>query len=217
MIEDVRDTRSPPPAVIKPRDPNKANTRSLKSIVSGVIAARRYNDTSMYHGYPSNVRPPIVATVLSKLIFQLHARPDGEPPMMIIHTTQHCLRMLHDEAMKVSRCHQCLCGVLVVLPLRGGVGLVVVELRLGHGVGLKTLSMCCVLADGVGGAVLGDARSYRYQPDSVLVLPRAVDTDVHLRVRVSIRVCGGHGRTGGAVVVDHLLGLVRRGGAGARA
>ena len=48
MVEDVRDTRSPQPLKLKPRNPDKAGPRSLKSIVSGVIAARRYNDTSMY-------------------------------------------------------------------------------------------------------------------------------------------------------------------------
>ncbi len=100
MVEDVRDTRSPQPLVLKPRNPEKAAARSLRSIVSGVIAARRYNDTSMYHSFPSSIRPPILATVLNKLLFGLFARTDGEAAMMIPQTTIHCTRALYDEAMK---------------------------------------------------------------------------------------------------------------------
>ena len=100
MVEDIRDTRSEKDDDDKKEEEPKL---SLKSLISGVINSRKYNDTSMYHAFPSSLRPPIIAVVVSQLIFQLHARRDGGKEMMAVLSTQHCMRMLHDDAMKVRR------------------------------------------------------------------------------------------------------------------
>ncbi len=101
MVEDIRETRAPGSASFKADIQSPANPSSLLDAVSKVVSARRYNDTSAYHGYPSSLRPPVVAMELSQVLFRLHDRGHGEEELLTLLSTQHALRALHDDAMKV--------------------------------------------------------------------------------------------------------------------
>ncbi len=69
--------------------------------VRGALDTRRYNDISMYRFTPSCLRPGIIGTVITQLVFEMFARRDGDKDMMMVLSTQHCLRLLHEDAMKV--------------------------------------------------------------------------------------------------------------------
>ena len=62
MIEDVRDTRSEKDGddAEPPKEPELPKL-SLKGLIANVISSRKYNDTSMYHSFPSSLRPPVIA------------------------------------------------------------------------------------------------------------------------------------------------------------
>ncbi len=158
-------------------------------VVVGIVSPR-------YHGFPSSLRPAVIAVVLSKAVFQLYARPDGSKEMMVLHTTQHCLRLLNDDAMKVTLLDQSptISTVVVVHMVRP------VRLR------CRQLSVCAPHLRRCSG--LGSTDPNRHQPNSVSVCSPTRDTRVRLRLCISIRVCRESGLGRRSRIRRRLLGPI---------
>ena len=69
-------------------------------LVRGALDTRRYNDTSMYRFSPADLRPSVIATVITKLVFDMFNR-DGNKEMLAVLSTQHCTRLLLEDGMRV--------------------------------------------------------------------------------------------------------------------
>ncbi len=104
IVEDVRDSRS----VEKARTAPPAPSASLRSVIMRIIASRRYNDSSRFHSYPTQVRPVLAALEVSQLLHDFHQRPDGSKEFHAIQISVLAQRMLHDDGMRVRVC-VCVC------------------------------------------------------------------------------------------------------------
>ena len=90
-------TKLPPPV-----PPRAATALVLEQpLVRGALDTRRFNDLSMYRFTPPALRASMISSVITQLVFDMFNRTDGGKEMMAVLSTQHCIRMLHEDGMRV--------------------------------------------------------------------------------------------------------------------
>lgn len=128
FIEDVRDSREPPPIEDADGDDHK-----LKTFAQRLILSKKRHDTSMYHNFPPSLRPAIISGQITRILqvcmahtltssVRSYACPlccgsaqDFEGKKYLPEKSrEYCLKILHDEVMKARAAPVFLCAFLCI-------------------------------------------------------------------------------------------------------